>query len=221
MQIPRNSREQIIFELKRAGSLTAKELSGILQISATAVRQLLNALQADALVASRPEKQAQGRPHHVFSLTSKGNEIFPKAYDVLLVDILETMRELGGDDMVNEIMKKHLAKKEKRYREAVAGGESLEERLAGLSKLRKDEGYMSEVVGEVGESRTLMEHNCPVLSVAKAHPSMCAYEIALMERVLGIKLEHTQNMVDGEHVCCFKVAEDNLQEIETPSSQKT
>ena len=191
MDAPKNSREHIIYELKRAGSATAKELADLLGISSTAIRQLLYALQAEGIVETREEKQPQGRPRHLYSLTAQGDELFPRAYDAMVMELLETVREMGGEEMMEAVMKKQLDKKEERYRDAMEGA-SLSERLQRLSELRKGDGFMSEIVQDDGKAPALLEHNCPVLRVAKAHPKMCAYEIELMERVLGMKLDHTQ-----------------------------
>ena len=215
MQLPRNSREQIILELKQAGSMTAKELATSLGISATAVRQLLYALQADDLVTSTPVKQAQGRPYYAYSLTTRGHDQFPCAYDTLVVDLLESVKQIGGDEMVANVMKVQLSKKEERYREAIQEADLVDvaERLRKLSSLRKEDGYMSEVVED---GKVLKEHNCPVFRVAQAHPEMCMYEQEIMERVLGISLERTAHMVDGEHVCSFRVCSRNLHKIVMP-----
>jgi len=216
MDAPKNSREHVIYELKRAGSASAKELAELLGVSLTAIRQLLYALQAEGIVENREERQAQGRPRHVYSLTSKGDESFPRAYDSMVMELLDTVREMGGEEMVDVVMKKQLGKKEERYREAMEGA-SIRERLQRLSDLRRGDGFMSEIVQNEGEKPALLEHNCPVLRVAKAHPKMCAYEIELMERVLGISLDHTHHMADGEHVCCFRVSEnDSLHHIRIP-----
>ncbi len=216
METPKNSREHIIYELKRAGSATARELADLLGISLTAIRQLLYALQAEGLVEVREQRQAQGRPHHVYSLTAEGDEMFPRAYDAMVMELLDTVREIGGEEMMEVVMKKQLGKKEERYREAM-GGVSLTERLQRLSDLRRGDGFMSEIVQDEGQAPALLEHNCPVLRVAKAHPQMCAYEIELMERLLGIKLDHTHHMADGEHVCCFRVADgEKLHHIRVP-----
>jgi len=220
MSSPKNTREHVIFELKHAGSLTTKELANLLQISNTAVRQVLNALQADGLIDTRAEKQAQGRPSYVYSLTGKGQELFPDAYDTLAMELIQTVRELGGPEMLEDVMEKQLEKKEERYR-LLMDGKSLLEKLRQLRELRDSDGYMAELVSDDGEERVaLREYNCPILHVAKEHPLLCAHEMALMERLLGTNLHRTHHMLDGQHYCCFEVDGEQPLSIDKPAGKK-
>ena len=202
---PRNTREHIILELKQSGSLTTRELAARIGITATAVRQVLNALQAEGLVDSRAVKQPQGRPSYVHSLTAKGHDLFPGAYDTLAMELLESVRELGGEEMVRGLMARQLAKKEERYR-VLMEGRSILEKLARLRHLRDNDGYMAEVVEQDEKTLALLEHNCPIQRIAEEHPEMCAHELALMERLLGADLNRTLHILAGDHCCCFEVA---------------
>ncbi len=219
---PKNTREHIIFELKRAGTLTTKELAETLDISNTAIRQVLNALQAEQLVAAHTVRQPQGRPSYVYSLTQRGHELFPDAYDTLAQELLDTVRELGGEDMVRELMEKQIEKKEERYR-VLVNGRSLLEKLIQLRELRQQDGYMAEVVEKDGDRVALREYNCPILRIAKDHPQLCVHELELMERLLGVNIERTHHILSGEHFCCFEVSEGEKEKpivIETPTKKR-
>lgn len=218
MDKPKNTREHIILELKRAGSLTTKELAGLLGISNTGVRQILNALQAEGLIDMKAEKQPQGRPCHVYTLTEKGHELFPDAYDTLAMELLETVRELGGEEMLKNVMEKQVAKREERYR-LLMQGRSLAEKLYQLRALRDDDGYMAELDKSPGNP-ALLEHNCPVFRIAKVHPEICRQEMALMERLLGIRIDRTHHILHGEHYCRFEVTQEGPTAIESPSRAK-
>jgi len=220
---PKNTREHIIFELKRAGSLTTKELAETLDISTTAIRQVLNALQADQLVVAHAERQPQGRPSYIYSLTQRGHELFPDAYDTLAQELLDTVRELGGDDMVRELMEKQIEKKEERYR-VLVNGRSLLEKLIQLRELRQQDGYMPEVVEKEGERVSLREYNCPIIRIAKDHPQLCTHELELMERLLGVSIERTHHILAGQHFCCFELSDDSKAtplSIETPKKNNS
>lgn len=219
MNQPRNTREHIILELKRSGALTTRDLAESLGISSTAVRQIMNALQTEDLVTSRTEKQAQGRPSYIYSLTQKGHELFPDAYDTLAQELLETVRELGGDSMVRDLMEKQIEKKEERYRTLI-NGRSLLDKLMQLRAVREQDGYMPELVDKDGKNVAFREYNCPILRIAKDHPQLCVHELELMERLLGTSLERTHHMLSGQHFCCFEVA-DNETPIEIKSLKKT
>jgi len=203
---PRNTREHIILELKQSGSLTTKDLAESVGISNTAVRQVLNALQAESIVESRPVRRGQGRPSHVYSLTQSGHDLFPDAYDTLAMELLESLREVGGEEMVRGLMAKQIEKKEERYR-VLMEGRSVGEKLARLRQLLDRDGYMAEVVAEGDKSLALMEHNCPIQRIAEEHPELCAHEMRLMARLLGVDLQRTQHILSGDHCCCFELDE--------------
>jgi predicted ArsR family transcriptional regulator len=214
MNAPKNTREHVIMELKRAGSLNTKDLSFVLGISSTAVRQLLTTLQAEGLVNTMAERQPQGRPCYVYTLTEKGHNLFPEAYDALAMELLETVREIGGEQMLQDLVAKQVSKKEERYRKLMMG-RSLAEKLIQLRDLREDDGYMAVV--EAGESKqAIREHNCPIFRIAKVHPEVCAQEIALMERLLGASIDQTHHILDGQFFCRFEVTDDRPLAIETP-----
>lgn len=204
MDTPQNTRDHVILELKRAGTLSTKELAVLLGVSSTAVRQLLTALQAEGLVNTKSERQPQGRPCYVYTLTEKGHNLFPEAYDSLAMELLETVREIGGEEMIQDLVAKQVSKKEERYRKLMKG-RSLAEKLAQLRDLRDGDGYMA-VVEESENHQAIREHNCPIYRIAKNHPELCAQEIALMEHLLGVSIDQTHHMVDGQHFCRFQVA---------------
>ncbi len=217
---PKNTREHVILELKRLGALQTKDLAETLDISTTAVRQVLNGLQAERLVEAQTERQPQGRPCYVYSLTQEGHELFPEAYDTLARELLDSLRDLGGEDMVKSLIAKQLEKKEERYR-VLVNGRSLLEKLLQLRELREQEGYMPEVIEEAGEKIALREYNCPIHRVAQEHPQICAHELELLERLLGRSLERTHHILSGQHYCCFEVSEDDPPlSIEAPSSSE-
>jgi predicted ArsR family transcriptional regulator len=169
------------------------------------VRQILNALQGEGLVAATSERQPQGRPRYVYTLARKGHDLFPDAYDTLAMELLETVRELGGEELLTNVMEKQLAKKEERYR-LLMRGRSLAEKLYQLSELRDNDGYMAEL-DKTSTNPALLEHNCPLFRIAKTHPEICLQEMALMERLLGISVDRTHHILDGEHYCRFEVSE--------------
>ena len=62
------------------------------------------------------------------------------------------------------------------------------------------------VVEEGEDHQAIREHNCPIYRIAKNHPELCAQEIALMEHLLGVSIDQTHHMVDGQHFCRFQVS---------------
>ncbi len=208
-ELPENTREAILYLLKTRDGSTAKDLAERIGVSATAIRQLLTTLSGDGLVESSSVKQAQGRPTHVYNLTSPGHDLFPDSYRQTAVQMLEAVREIGGEAMVRDVLDRQLEGLEQKYRERLEGL-SLDERLAAIDRLRSDEGFMVELEEGVdeGDGQAIVERHCPIYAVAKAFPGLCAAEHSLLERVLNTKLKLTHLMTDGESYCRFAVAEE-------------
>ncbi len=64
-------------------------------------RQHLTGLERDGLVQTEKVKRQTGRPHYLFSLTPKGEEMFPQRFDLFAQALLEeasclTASEIDG-----------------------------------------------------------------------------------------------------------------------------
>ncbi|HJV08514.1 MAG TPA: ArsR family transcriptional regulator, partial [Acidimicrobiales bacterium] len=79
---------ELVTALKHAGEATAEALAGELGVTVSAVRQQLDTLYTEGLVAWRPLAQGRGRPAHVCRLTRAAEPLFPKAYGGLTTELL-------------------------------------------------------------------------------------------------------------------------------------
>ena len=77
------TKQQILVLLKRTGSATVEEASGALSVASMTARQHLLNLERDGLVESQRVRRSNGRPHYLYTLTSKGEDLFPRRYDLL------------------------------------------------------------------------------------------------------------------------------------------
>src|SRR5436305_1563977 len=93
---PGSSRQEILRLLRRRGGLTAEDLARAVGITAVAVRQHLQVLEAAGLVGSASERRPIGRPRRVYSLTDQADELFPTGYHLLANIILEQLRARDG-----------------------------------------------------------------------------------------------------------------------------
>ena len=77
------TKQQILALLKRTGSATVDEAAGALTVASMTARQHLVGLERDGLVQSEKVRRSNGRPHYLFYLTPKGDEMFPRRFDLL------------------------------------------------------------------------------------------------------------------------------------------
>ena len=83
------TKQQILVLLKRTGSVTVEEAAGALAVASMTARQHLVGLERDGLVQSEKVRRSTGRPHFLYSLTPKGEEMFPRRYDLLAQILLD------------------------------------------------------------------------------------------------------------------------------------
>ena len=75
-----------VVELLRRGEATVNELAEALSLTDNAVRSHLSTLERDGLVRQSGKRTATRKPEALYSLTPEAGQLFPKAYDLLLIN---------------------------------------------------------------------------------------------------------------------------------------
>src|SRR5215471_4220558 len=99
-----STRGQIIALLRRS-SRTVDELGQELNLTHTAVRAHLAALERDGLVMQRSERRGSGKPSSVYDLTEASEYLFPKSYSLYLDQLLEVLDERKPADEVDTLLR--------------------------------------------------------------------------------------------------------------------
>src|SRR5207244_5767739 len=81
-------RRELLMTLKRLGEARADELASALDVSVSAVRQVLGALEGEGLVTHAELRVERGRPKHVYRLSDAGDSLFPRRYGDLTNEVL-------------------------------------------------------------------------------------------------------------------------------------
>lgn len=201
---------QIILQLLRhRGQMTAIELSKALDIGAVGVRQHLTLLERDGLVCIKGLRRSVGRPSHLYVLTSEAEHYFPKNYDRLATDLLTYITEEWGEEGVTKVLNLRRKALLQKY-EPQLKGRKRSEQIAELAKLLIEQGYMCEYEQLADGSFFLIEHNCPIGSVAHGHPQLCGQEILLYEHLLNVPIERDATIVDGSLFCRYHIPAENV-----------
>jgi iron-sulfur cluster biosynthesis transcriptional regulator SufR len=206
-QMP-TTRRKILNLLKENGQMTADELAEHLGISSVAVRRHLTKLESDHLVAYDEVQRGMGRPSFVYRLGEAASSYFPRRYEELATDVLETITEIYGMDAVDAIFRVRAEQLIKIYRHQVTGG-TLEERLDQLTDLREADGYMSTWEQNRDGTFVLREANCPIIHVAEGCGSACNYDQLLLEDVLDANVERKGHLAQGDGACVYHVRPKN------------
>src|SRR3712207_4750749 len=171
----RKTRRAIVKLLKTEGPLGSAQLAERLGLTAMAVRLHLYALQEEGLVDSEDRPVPVGRPAKFWRLTREPDRHFPEAYAELSVALIEAMEDTLGEDGENRVLASRCARQKSDYAKRIRRGDSIEEKLEELARVRTEEGYMAEVKPEEQSGDFLLvENHCPICAAADACQGFCS-----------------------------------------------
>jgi len=201
-----NRGNELVTALKQAGESTADDLASSLGVTVSAVRQQLEGLAVEGLVAWRPESRGRGRPTHLYRLTRDAEPLFPKAYGGLTNELLGYVGDVDPA-LVDDIFDRRRQRRLEGARLRLAAvGDDFPARVAELARILDDDGYLArfEAVGD-GTFR-IVEHNCAVLDVAERYGQACSSEIAFLRQALpDARIDRVSHMIAGAHSCAYRV----------------
>lgn len=198
------TRQKIITLLKKNGGMTIDELSQKISITPMGIRQHLLSLEKKGLVGYTAKKHGIGRPGFVYVLTESADDLFPKAYDTLALDILKEVKKYDGQEKIDKIFNWRRNKVLRQKKEALSGLSGLEDIIQGLKNLLVSEGYLAELEKE-GDNYILRTYNCPVKKVAAEFNEACLEELQLFRELLHRDVTMVQCMGQGSPACVFSI----------------
>jgi predicted ArsR family transcriptional regulator len=202
------TKQQLLILLKRAGSITVEQAAGALAVASMTARQHLVGLERDGLVASRKARRATGRPHYLYSLTPKGEEMFPRRYDLLAQVLLDEIGDLQAADVDglspeekrSLLIRRTADRLADRYRFQVEGRQ-LEERVSSVTDILHLIGGFAEWYRTEGGFE-IRDYNCVFAKLnGGAETSGCEWHVRLLTQLLKWPVRH-EVFVSGNVECC-------------------
>ena len=197
-------RRELLVTLKRLGRARAEDLATSLEVTTSAVRQVLGALQGQGLVTHTEERVERGRPKHYYELTDAGDSLFPRRYGDLTNEVLGLVG-LHDPDLLAGIFEQRRQRRVDGARLRLAGLDRAAQ-VAELARILDEDGYLADVRVMDDGSYLITEHNCAILDVARRFDHACTSEISFLREVLpGAEVDRVQHIVEGAHVCAYSV----------------
>jgi predicted ArsR family transcriptional regulator len=201
------TKQQLLVLLKRTGSATVEEASGALAVASMTARQHLLNLERDGLVESQRVRRSNGRPHFLYTLTSKGEEMFPRRYDLLARMLLDEVGEidplaLAGmtpNDRRSHLIQRSADRLAERFR-FDAESRNLEERVAAVTDVLRTIGGFAEWL-RTTDGYEIRDYNCVFASLVDESDGCCEGHVRLITSLLRWPVTH-ESMVDGRVRCC-------------------
>ncbi|GAB3134639.1 transcriptional regulator [Tsukamurella serpentis] len=211
-----DTRDAVVALLMKRGQATAAAIGEALGITTTAVRRHLDNLaeagEVTSVSAPSAAVRGRGRPAKEFLLTPSGRRRLAQGYDVLAVDALRALREVGGDEAVRAFARR-------RAEQAIGvRTEPTEDPADGARRIAaalSDAGFSADA-REVGNGVQICQHHCPVPEVAAEFPELCEAEISAIEQVLGTHVQRLATIANGDRACTTHVPLERVVPRATP-----
>jgi predicted ArsR family transcriptional regulator len=196
------TRGQIVMLLRRAGR-TVDELAQALDLTDNGVRSHLATLERDGLVRQQGTRRGGGKPAYTYELTPEADTFFPKAYDEILIQLLDVLADRLAPELVSQILK-DVSRRLSAGRVAPPG--DLRSRVEWAAAVLRDMGGLPEV--EECEGAFLIRgYSCPIGAIVSRHPGACRLAELLLSQVTGATVRERCERGTPPR-CCFEVLPD-------------
>ncbi len=201
------TKHQILVLLKRTGSATVEEAAGALSVASMTARQHLVGLERDGLVLSEKVRRSNGRPHYLFKLTAKGDELFPRRYDILAQLLLNEVGVLDGAEIIgltpdekrSLLIQRTADRLAERHRFNL-NGHGLPDRVAAAADLLQAVGGFAEWY-ETDDGFEIRDYNCVFSRITPDDENGCEWHVRLLTRLLDHPVTH-EVVSNGAATCC-------------------
>lgn len=200
-----NKRQLIISILKERGSATVDELSKELGITSVTVRHHLDVLRSEGLV-SEPvvrHRATSGRPQHAYALTLKANELFPKNYDGLAMQLLDEVKA-HSDTRAVDVFFEGITRRLLAEAPRPAATEPMPRRLDHAVEFLNEKGYVARWEN-TDNGYVVHTCNCPYAGIADRHPELCAVDMNLIASLVGRIPERVCHLTEGGESCSYLI----------------
>jgi predicted ArsR family transcriptional regulator len=208
MSVENKNQDKILYQIKRLGPQAAKLMADKLGITTMAVRQHLSQLESQGLVTTtEPVAQKRGRPVSAWTLTQSGHDRFPDAHAQITVELIASVREVLGENALEQVIKKRGMQIHLQYEKALSKITGVRGKTKELARLRTNEGYMADVE-DIGKNRYLLiEHHCPICIAATSCEGFCRTELESFQQLLTplASVERTEYLMDGARRCTYLI----------------
>ena len=201
-QLLDTSRGRIVALLRRGG-LTADDIATKFDLTRSAVRIQISAMERDGVVRKAGKRPGTTRPSHVYELTPEVEQLLSKAYLPLLTHLVGVFAEALPAQQVETLLRrtgKGLA--DDLSGETRASG-SLKSRAAAASELMNEHlGALTHVEGNGGI--VIRGAGCPLAALTGKHEGVCLAMESLVSEIVGAPVHECCDR-DARPRCCFEI----------------
>jgi predicted ArsR family transcriptional regulator len=189
-----------LLRLLRRTDQSIAALAGQLGLSDNAVRTHMAALERDGLVEpAGTQRDTGGKPARMYTLTRRGEELFPKAYAAVLGALAEEIARQEGSGRAIELLRAV----GQRIGAGTPAGDPESRVALAADSLKRLGGDVT--VTRDAEGWRIQGFGCPLSQVTGSHPQVCELVRALVEEISGRPVVECCDR-SGRPRCGFQVA---------------
>ncbi len=180
------TRGRILEELATAPR-TARDLAKKLGIQESAARGHLDRMEERGLVTPSFRKEGVGRPRKRYLLTSQGQDLFPKKYDLILDAVVDELLAREGEGFVSALFAESARRMARVVAKEIPRGGTTDERARHLVTALNNLGFRCSIEKTADGHLRVVRTNCIFRHSALTHPYLLCdvFDKNLTEALLG------------------------------------
>jgi predicted ArsR family transcriptional regulator len=193
-----------IVTLLRGSTKTVNELAEELELTDNAVRAHLLSLERDGLIKQSGMQRGTRKPHFAYELTAEADNLFPKAYDVLLNQLITVLKGQLAPAALEQVLRK--------VGRSLAGEQTTAGKSADLESRAGKALVALETIGGAARLETeggklfIRSGNCPLATAVAEHPEVCQLAEAFLSEIIGAQVRERCDRA-GSPQCRFEIIE--------------
>ena len=195
-----STRGQIVTIL-RSSVCTVDELAEKLNLTDNAVRAHLLTLERDGLVRQSGLRRGPRKPHFTYALTPEADELFPKAYDALLNQLIAVLKNRLNPSEIEEVLRE--VGRAVALNSPAGQDTDLASRAQSALKVLEAIGGAAEVE-QHGDKLVICSSGCPLAAAVAVHPEVCQLAESLISEIVKAPVEEHCDR-EGDPKCRFEI----------------
>ena len=188
--------------LLRGTTKTVNELAEELELTDNAVRAHLLSLERDGLIKQSGIQRGTRKPHFAYQLTEEAEQLFPKAYDALLNQLIAVLKGRLTPVALEEVLRE-VGRSLAGAQTASRKNDGMEGRIGRALVALEAIGGAARVEKE-NERIVIRSENCPLAKAVAEHPEVCRLAETLLSEVIGLEVREQCDR-NGPPRCRFEV----------------
>jgi predicted ArsR family transcriptional regulator len=198
------TQRRVLVAVKRQGESTVDELGALLEISSSAARQHLGALESAGMVSSRRQHGRPGRPANLYRATERAESLFEVDDGQFSLELLGHL-EAEAPELVARVFDRRRRQMVDDARSRVEGIVT-DQRVGIVAELLDEQGCLAESDEVEDGHHRISLHSCPVWAVANHYGEACTSELEFIRDLIpGASVERVTHKTAGDHTCIYDI----------------